>query len=86
MTLRDILNRIRWDSKEKRICEITYIHRGASKDERMIPFSCIEEIHSSWFTYFDPGSGEVTIPFHRILQVQDIKSGEVLWKKRGRQL
>ena len=84
MTLRDILNRIRWNPEEKgRTYEITYIHRGAEGDKRVIPFSSIEEIHSSWFTYTDPEGGEVTIPFHRVLEVRDAESGKVIWRKRS---
>ncbi len=82
MTLRDVLNRLRWNPQEKgHDYLITYTHRGAEGDMRSILFSQIQEIHSSWFTYVDPESEEVTIPFHRILEVADITSGEILWKK-----
>jgi hypothetical protein len=86
LTLRDLLNRIRWNPEEReRAYEITYIHRGASENKRTIPFSGIKEIHSSWFTYTDPEGGEVSIPFHRVLEVRDIESGRPIWKKsRGR--
>lgn len=84
MTLRDVLNRIRWNPEERgRTYEITYIHRGAPENKRTISFSSIEEIHSSWFTYTDNDGGEVTIPFHRVLLVQDTESGRILWKKRS---
>ena len=87
LTLRDVLNRIRWDpDKSRRTYEITYIHRGAPSDKRTIPFSNVKEIHSSWFDYLDPEIGEAIIPFHRILEVRDVESGKKVWKKREKQL
>jgi len=82
LTLREVLNRIRWNPEERgRAYEITYIHRGASENKLTIPFSSIKDIHSSWFTYTDAEGGEVTIPFHRVLEVRDIESGKPIWKK-----
>jgi len=86
LTLRDVLNRIRWNPEERgRAYEITYIHRGASENKRTIPFSSIKEIHSSWFTYTDPEGDEVTIPLHRVLEVRDTELGKTVWRKRGSQ-
>lgn len=82
MTLRDVLNKIRWNPEDGgRAYEITYLHRGVSGNKRTIPFSSVKEIHSSWFTYTDPEGGEVSIPFHRILEVRDFGSGKPVWKK-----
>lgn len=84
MTLRNVLNRIKWDPEESgQAYEITYVHRGVTGDKRTIPFSSIKEIHSSWFIYVDLDVGEVTIPFHRILEVRHAESGKLVWKKRG---
>jgi len=86
MTLRDVLNRIRWDPQnDNNVYQITYIHRGDVGDRRTILFSDIQEIHSSWFSYESPDSGETTIPFHRVTEVRNQKSGEILWKKRVKQ-
>ncbi len=86
MTLRDVLNRIRWDPQSgSSVYQITYIHRGDVGDRRTILFSDIQEIHSSWFSYESSDSGEITIPFHRVIEVRNQKSGEILWKKRVKQ-
>ena len=85
MTLRDVLNRILWDPREKvsQYC-LTFIHRGAPGDARTVPVSDIEEVHSSWFLLRDRMEGLVTIPFHRVLEVRDVGSGKTVWQKRLR--
>jgi uncharacterized protein (UPF0248 family) len=86
MTLRDVLNRIRWDPRsDSSVYQITYIHRGDVGDKRTILFSDIQEIHSSWFLYESSDSGEITIPLHRVIEVRNQKSGEIIWRKRGKQ-
>jgi uncharacterized protein (UPF0248 family) len=83
LTLREVLNRIRWDrEKSKQAYEVSYVHRGATGDKRTIPFSSILEIHSSWFTYTDPDAGEVVIPFHRVLEIREVESGHTVWRSR----
>jgi uncharacterized protein (UPF0248 family) len=85
LTLRDVLNRILWDPRERvSEYEVTYIHRGASGNMRTIPVSDIEEVRSSWFLLRDPNEGLITIPFHRVLEVREISSGKVVWQKRLR--
>jgi len=84
LKLRDVLNRMRWNPEERgQAYEVTYLHRGALQNKRTIPFSSIKEIHSSWFTYTDPEGGDVLIPFHRVLEVREIESGKLVWKKRA---
>lgn len=86
MTLREVLNRIKWDPQSgSSVYQITYIHRGDVGDKRTILFSDIREIHASWFLYESSYSGEITIPFHRVIEVRNQKSGEVIWKKREKQ-
>ncbi len=86
MTLREVLNRIRWAPQSgNSVYQITYIHRGAVGDKRTILFSDIHEIHASWFLYESSDSGETTIPLHRVTEVRNQESGEVIWKKRERQ-
>ena len=86
MTLRDVLNRILWDPREKGLpyC-LTFIHRGAPGDARTVMVSDIEEVRSSWFLLRDRAEGLVTIPFHRVLEVREIGSGKTVWQKRLRE-
>ena len=85
MIIRDILNKILWDSKEHRFnYEITFIHRGAYLDEKHLSCSLIKEVKSSWFTYDSENEGEVVIPFHRILLILNISTRKTIWKKTTR--
>jgi uncharacterized protein (UPF0248 family) len=81
--LRAILNRILWNEKEGHYDDyvVTYIHRGAPGDSRGVSFARIKKIGKSWFSLVD-FEEEVIIPFHRILTVKNIQTGEVLWRKR----
>ncbi len=79
--LRAIFNRIIWDDKErKENYEITYIHRGASNDRKTIHMNSITKVEKSTFIYTDNGA-EITIPFHRVLIVRNIETGNIIWKK-----
>jgi uncharacterized protein (UPF0248 family) len=80
--LRNILNRILWNEKEhQEDYLITYIHRGAPGDSRQVPFTSIKKIGKSWFSLSEAGE-EIQIPFHRIVTVQNVQTGEILWRKR----
>ena len=82
MIIRDILNKILWDPKENRFnYEIIFIHRGAYLDEKCLSCGLIKEVKSSWFTYDSENEGEVVIPFHRIVTILNINTGETIWKK-----
>ena len=85
MIIRDILNKIFWDPKENRLdYEVVYIHRGAHMDKKRLPLSLIKEVKSSWFIYDSETEGEVVIPFHRILEIINIKTGKTIWRKTSR--
>lgn len=79
--LRAIFNRIIWDNKErKEDYEITYIHRGATNDRKTIHMNSITKVEKSTFIYANNGV-ETTIPFHRVLIVRNIETGNIIWKK-----
>lgn len=81
--LKNIFNRIFWDKRMNiEDFEITYIHRGAPKDQKIIPVSIIKQVGQSWFTYEDQGN-ENKIPMHRIISIKNIKTGDFLWIKRN---
>jgi len=80
--LRNILNGILWNRKgDLRDYTITYIHRGAVGDIRKIPFTTIKKVGKSWFLLQKAGD-ETLIPFHRVVTVENTRTGEVLWRKR----
>ena len=81
--LKNILNRLRWDSSEKaEEYVITFRHRGAPGDVRHVKASEIEKLGKSYFTLTSESGEEVTIPFHRILEVRNTETHEVIWKSR----
>ena len=87
MTIRDILNKIFWDPNEKILeYEVVFIHRGAYMDRKTLPCCKIKEIESSWFTYESEKEGEITIPFHRILEIRNVKTKQVVWKNSNEKL
>ena len=85
MTIREILNKIFWDSRyRKENYEIIFLHRGANRNRRIIPFERIKNIQPSWFIYIDEKKNEIIIPFHRILEIRNVQTGEFIWRKSKR--
>jgi uncharacterized protein (UPF0248 family) len=83
MTVRALLNRLLWHPDEAIAdCAVTYTHRGAPGDRVTIPGALIRAVKASWFTY-ESEAGVTVIPFHRILWIENVKTGRVLWIKRG---
>jgi len=81
--LKNILNRLRWDSRENpENYLITYRHRGAPGDVKQILASQIMKLGKSYFTLSED-SDEITIPFHRILTIQNLNDDSVIWRKRN---
>lgn len=81
MTIRETLNRIFWDHRENREdYVVTFIHRGTYMDRKNIQCSVIKEVKASWF-YYESGFEKIIIPFHRILEIKNIKSGKLVWEK-----
>ncbi len=85
MIIRDILNKIFWDPKENKLdYEIVYIHRGTYMDQKHLALNLVKEVKSSWFIYNSEPEGEVIIPFHRIIEINNLKSGKTIWRKTSR--
>jgi uncharacterized protein (UPF0248 family) len=81
--LRNILNRLRWDSSENpENYIITYRHRGAPDDVKRIRASDIRKLGKSYFTLSSETDEEATIPFHRVLEILDTSHNTVIWKSR----
>lgn len=84
MTLRDLLNALFWDSRQRREdYEIVFRHRGAPLNRRVVACALVTKIQPSWFTYVDERGQETVIPFHRILEIRNVKTEEAIWRKTG---
>jgi len=78
------LNKIRWNKRfNPEDYVITFIHRGVKDNKKTIPYRLIASIGKSWFTYKSEEE-EVFIPYHRILEIKNIKTGEILWSKASK--
>jgi hypothetical protein len=85
LTIRDVLNALFWDSRQRKDdCEIVFLHRGAPMNRRVVACKLVTKIQPSWFTYVDERGQETMIPFHRILEIRNVKTGESIWKKKKR--
>jgi uncharacterized protein (UPF0248 family) len=74
---------LKWDPKEDiNDYVIVYIHRGALNDQRQIPARLIERVYvGSFLCTID--DEETIIPFHRILEIRNIRSQEIVYEKRS---
>ena len=80
LIIRSILNRIFWDKRENRgNYVVTFIHRGAYMNRKVIPCNFIKEVKASWFSYESEGE-DIIIPFHRILEIKNVKNGKLIWE------
>jgi uncharacterized protein (UPF0248 family) len=78
ITIRDLLNAIRWDKRHDPYSySILFIHRTDEGNIKEIPYSSITEISGGFFTYSYMGD-EAIIPFHRVIQIKNIKTGDIL--------
>ncbi|CAB3288416.1 conserved protein of unknown function [Methanocaldococcus lauensis] len=78
--LKEILNKIFWHPNYKDKIdnfEIVIIHRGAEENKKIIPLEDVE-LKGNYLIYED-----TYIPLHRILEIRNKKTGEILYKKLG---
>lgn len=80
--LRTLMNRLRWTRGDLSRFTIRYVHRGAPGDTREINLSMVAKIGKGWFEV--QGEEDSPIPFHRVLEVVDSDTGEILWRRRAR--
>jgi uncharacterized protein (UPF0248 family) len=82
--LKNVLNRLRWDSNENsENYVITYRHRGAPDDVKMVRASSIKNLGKSYFTIQEVnGMDESVIPFHRILEIRNTIDDSIVWVSR----
>jgi uncharacterized protein (UPF0248 family) len=82
MQIREYLNMIRWDSKiTEEEFEVSFFHRNEENEKRTISFPQITTISSSWFHYMNQHNIETLIPFHRVLEIRNTRTNEIVWKR-----
>jgi uncharacterized protein (UPF0248 family) len=82
MSIRDVLNRMCWHPNENREgYEVVFIHRGAPNDLKSISAKAIVRVGQQSFEYKEEEK-IVYIPFHRIVAIRNIKTGEVIWRNK----
>ncbi|AAB99323.1 conserved hypothetical protein [Methanocaldococcus jannaschii DSM 2661] len=75
--LKEILNKIFWHPDYKREdFEVVILHRGAEENKKAISLDDVE-LKGNYLIYFD-----TYIPLHRILEIRNKKTGEILYKKK----
>jgi uncharacterized protein (UPF0248 family) len=66
MNPRDVLNKIKWDKNyDFKLIEISYIHRGAKNDTRIITGSKVLDIQKTFIK-----TNSVMIPMHRVFKIK----------------
>lgn len=89
LIIRDFFNKLIWDpsfQKKQQFIEILYIHRGVPGDLMRVNFKDVIKIKASSFILKDNETNEeIMIPFHRIEEIIDTQTDDVLYikKKRG---
>ena len=84
MQIREYLNMIRWNSKiNEEEFEVSFLHRDDGSEKKTIAFPQITTISSSWFYYVSQQNTETLIPFHRILEVRNTRTDEIVWKRKS---
>jgi len=79
--LRNLLSKLRWQSTEQpNRYLIAYRHRGAVNDIKQIKAADIARLGKSYFILESEIGEEVTIPFHRVIEIRDTENDSVIWK------
>jgi len=78
--LRNLLNRLLWDSEiDPSDYEIVFISRGAPNDTEIICGSALVKVWARGFEAKVRG-GTKYVPFHRIIEIRNRKTGEVIFR------
>ena len=84
MQIREYLNMIRWDSAiTEEEFEVSFLHRDNGSKKITISFPQITAISASWFHYMNQYKTETLIPFHRILEIRNTRTDEILWRRKS---
>jgi uncharacterized protein (UPF0248 family) len=76
---REVLNELKWRDGSLAGVEVTFVHRGAPGDVKVVRAEDIADLGRSFFTVGEQ-RGPTSIPYHRVLLVA--RRGETLWERR----
>ena len=77
MTIKDILNKIKWDKKENpKDYSLIYLDLGKLKE---MPYTNIKRIEGT-FMVIEKNNEETFIPMHRIRKVK--RKGKIIWERK----
>lgn len=78
MMLKDLINKIKWDKKEKpELYSLFYIDRFTKK-KKEIKYNNLKRIEGT-FLVIEQDSEEIEIPMHRIKEAR--KEGKLIWSR-----
>ena len=81
MRIRDLLNKLKWSPDIKfEDYQVVIVHRGGYMDRKVIPCASILDIGPRAFCYLDEKGSTTWIPYHRVVEVRDIK-GNIVWRR-----
>lgn len=80
ISIRDLLNKIKWDPKETPGDYVLYYYDRIEKLLKEIRFKDIKEI-SEGFILVESTGKDVDIPLHRIKKV--VRKGTVVWERKS---
>ena len=84
ITARRFMHKLRWHPLDRfEDYEVIVVHRGALNGLRAIPCSLIKELYSGGFEYGEGGS-LTFIPFHRIVEIRNLRDGRVVWRRSSK--
>lgn len=78
-TSRETLNELKWSRHALERALITYRHRGAPHDERMVAGRDIVHLGRSFFEISSAGPLPGLIPYHRVLAIE--LDGARIWER-----
>ena len=78
ITVKDLLNKIKWDKREKPADYKIFYFDRITKSKIEIPYTAIKRLEGT-FMILEKQGEEVNIPLHRIRQV--MKKGKIIWER-----
>ncbi len=79
---REVIEKLLWDKRLKAgNIVLTYIHRGVEGERKTLSASRILRLRGGWIIYLDEKGVESQLPLHRVVEIRNTITGEVLWKK-----
>lgn len=79
ITIKDLLNKIKWDEKETESDYVIYYYDRIAK--KQLPISLNETRIDDGIMLVPMDYGDVSVPLHRIRKVEKVMSGkkEIIW-------